>query len=203
MGDGKRWSFTTWLLRARYVVSHAWKFWKRITGEHDIVFFDYMSLPQNGLHGERRSEDEEKLFKKALKNMNLLYTYRLCRVLVIPDVPQRDDVVRYETRGWCFTELAMSTAHDRVVNNDRSSIVAEMINTLGMPVLPEKFREDFKDKTFTKSGDKETTVEIYAALFRHISTDITWPARVIYMAYMAFLSFYPYTYLVGRCWSPF
>ena len=72
------------------------------------------------------NRDEELLFKKALKGKNLLYTYKRCRVLIIPDVPElgglpeHEDVTgrrRYEDRGWCFTELAMSSAHGRVAND--------------------------------------------------------------------------------------
>ena len=107
------WSFTAWLLGTRYVVSHAWitsehpdpdcvqltallreitkcnrwKFWKQFTGSYDVVFFDFASLPQNGPRGAKRNEEEQRLFKKALAGMNLLYGHRLFRVLIILDTP--------------------------------------------------------------------------------------------------------------------
>ena len=91
------WSFTAWLLGARYVVSHAWitsehpdpdcvqvkallreiakchrwKFWKQFTGSYDVVFFDFASLPQNGPRGAKRNDEEKRLFGKALAGMNL------------------------------------------------------------------------------------------------------------------------------------
>ena len=100
-------SFKEWLLCKRYVVLHAWlqpdhpdpervqlsalvreltkcdswKFWKRIMGCHDVVFFDYSSLPQKGPAGEERKDEEKRLLKNALKGMNVLYSYSLFRVL--------------------------------------------------------------------------------------------------------------------------
>ena len=136
--EDRAWSFTMWLLRTRYVVSHAWltaahpdpqgvqldslmcelakcnkwKFWKRIFGCHDVVFFDYASLPQNGPNGQKRNDEEKELFNKALKGMNVLYSHNSFQVLVIPDVPEGR---QYKDRVWCYTELAISTAHGRAI----------------------------------------------------------------------------------------
>ena len=206
------WSFTAWLLGTRYVVSHAWitsehpdpdcvqlkallreiakcnrwKFWKHFTGSYDVVFFDFASLPQNGPCGAKRNDEEKRLFGKALAGMNLLYGHRLFRVLIILDTPNLQpgtgaECRPYEKRGWCYTELAISTACGTVVNRF-SSDVRQLIKQEKMPVLPEKFRENFEVKEFTKSGDRATVLKIYSKFFQHVETEVTWPVRVGYMA---------------------
>ena len=175
------WSFTAWLLGTRCVVSHAWitsehpdpdgvqlkallrqitkcnrwKFWKLFTGSYDVVFFDFASLPQNGPRGAKRNDEEKRLFGKALAGMNLLYSHRLFRVLIILDTPTPQpgngaECRPYKNRGWCYTELAMSTACGTVVNHF-SSDVRQLTKQQKMPVLPEKFRENFEVKESTKS----------------------------------------------------
>ena len=202
------WSFTAWLLGTRYVVSHVWitsehpdpdcvqlkallreitkcnrwKFWKLFTGSYDVVFFDFASLPQNGPRGAKRNDEEERLFKKARAGMNLLHGQHLFRVLIILDTPSPQpgngaECRPYEKRGWCYTELAISTACGTVVNHS-SSDVRQLIKQEKMPVLPEKFRENFEVKEFTKNGDRAKVMKIYAKFFQHVDMEVTWPVRV-------------------------
>ena len=200
-------SFTMWLLRTTYVVSHAWltaahpdpqgvqldslvcelakcnwwKFWKRIIGCHDVVFFDYASLPQNGPNGQKRNDEEKELFNMALKGMNILHSHSSFQVLVIPDVPEGR---QYKDRGWCYTELAISTAHGRVINDFRRSEVRRLIMQEEMPVLPNTFYRNFEGKEFTNKGDRAITMKIYSDYFKHVQSQVTHPARLVYVAFV-------------------
>ena len=141
------------------------------TGSHDDVFFDFASLPLNGPRGAKRNDEEKRLFKISLAGMNPLYGHRLFRVLIILDTPTpqpgNDAECRpCEKRGWCYTELAISTACVTVVNHF-SSDVQQLIKQEKMPVLPEKFRESFEVKEFTKDGDRATVLTIYSKFFQH------------------------------------
>ena len=220
------WSFTAWLLGTRYVVSHAWitsehpdpdcvqlqallreltkcnrwKFWKLFTGSYDVVFFDFASLPQDGPRGAKRNDEENRLFRKALAGMNLLYSDQAFSVLIILDTPtpQSGDGAEcrpYEKRGWCYTELAISTARGTVVNH-LSSDVRQLIKQEKMPVLPEEFRENFEVKEFTKNGDRATVLKIYSKFFQRVETQVTWPKRVIYVGLVAGFCALPYTSLL-------
>ena len=199
--EDKTRSFKEWLLCKRYVLLHAWlqpdhpdpervqlsalvreltkcdswKFWKRVMGCHDVVFFDYCRTPQKGPAGEERNDEEKRLLKNALKGMNVLYSCSLFRVLVIPDVPQG---TKYEKRGWCFMELAISTAQNTVVNKS-SREVQDVIKKEGLQVLPEEFLEKFEDKVSTYRGDKETTLDIYNAFFELRDMRLTLPLRIV------------------------
>ena len=222
------WSLTAWLLGTRYVVSRAWitsehpdpdcvqlkallreitkcnrwKFWKQFTGSYDVVFFDFASLPQNGPRGAKRNDEEQRLFKKALVGMNLLYGDRLFRVLIILDTPTLQpgngaECRPYEKRGWCYTELAISTACGTGVNHF-SSDVRRLIKQEKMPVLPEKFRENFEVKEFTKNGDPATVLKIYSKFFQHVETEVTWPVRVGYMVSVVALCAFPFALFLFR-----
>ena len=68
-----------------------------------------------------------------------------------------------------------------------------------MPVLPEKFRENFEVKEFTKNGDRATVLKIYSKFFQHVDTEVTWPVRVGYMAVVVALCTIPF----AVCSMPF
>lgn len=103
--------------------------------DSDTVFYDYMSLPQDDLArndelwqlsirrrrereaGEQaspwpnpgecgmRTEEEKKLFRIGLKGVNLLYTFKGCRVLIIPEPPFENDAEGDIVDGFDRVEL--------------------------------------------------------------------------------------------------
>ena len=84
--------------------------WKSITGGSDVlVFFDFMSLPQEGISdsGERilRTSEEKETFDRCLPYMGSLYS--MFPVMVCEEVAE--GVAPYETSGWCFLERSIAT----------------------------------------------------------------------------------------------
>ena len=73
------------------------------------MFFDFMSLPQEGISdsGERilRTSEEKETFDRCLPNMGSLYS--MFPVMVCEEVAE--GVAPYETSGWCFLERSIAT----------------------------------------------------------------------------------------------
>merc|ERR1740123_1062728 len=72
-----------------------------------VVFFDFMSIPQNGITSEGevvwRTQEEQEIFDECLPNMGSLYS--LFPVLVLTDVPDGDVAHDYFDSGWCMCEF--------------------------------------------------------------------------------------------------
>jgi len=160
--------------RNRFVVSHAWlsKGDPDPTGEQlnaivaeldrltapdsDVVFYDRASIPQSP-----GTEQEKRHFKVALQNMNLLYTLEGSRVLVIPQVSERaPNPTQYSKRGWCFFEIAISSAMCTIFNYE-SSVVMEVLESSKMPLASAEFRVAFARTEFTVKGDRKTVESLY------------------------------------------
>jgi len=168
----------------RFVVSHAWlaqgdpdptmEQLDAIVSELDrlgapdshVVFYDYASIPQHP-----RTEDETRLFKIALKGMNLLYTVEGTRVLVIPQVSeQAPNPTPYFVRGWCFFELAISSAFDTIFNYTSPAVV-EVLAQGHLPVSTAAFAAAFANKEFTMNGDRDTVRSLYNGLYEQVLSD--------------------------------
>merc|ERR1719353_2451953 len=102
-----------------------WRSWKSITGGNDVlVFFDFMSLPQEGisLSGELilRTSKEKETFDRCLPNMGSLYS--MFPVLVCAEVAEGSEP--YENSGWCFLERSIATlGHELHTYSPQFSIV--------------------------------------------------------------------------------
>lgn len=167
--------------RHRFVVSHAWlgkgepdptreqlativsELDRLEAPDSDLVFYDHASIPQHP-----RTEDETRRFKIALKGMNLLYTFETTRVLVIPNVSSKaPNPTPYSKRGWCFFELAISSAFDTIVNF-RSPAVQKVLALDRLPVSTAAFVTAFANKEFTVQGDRSTVEALYSSLYKKV-----------------------------------
>lgn len=65
--------------------------------DSDLVFCDHASIPQIP-----RTQDETRRVRDALGRLHLLHTFRLARVLIIPEVSEHaPNPMQYAARGWC------------------------------------------------------------------------------------------------------
>ena len=72
------------------------------------MFLDYASLHQD-LPDRLRTPEEQCLFKKGLKSVNLWYTHRLVQVWILSVVPKSaPNPVGYHDRGWTTFERLVS-----------------------------------------------------------------------------------------------
>ena len=93
--------------------------------------------------------------------MNLLYTLEGSRVLVIPQVSETaPNPTQYSKRGWCFFEIAISSAM-RTIFNYESSVVMEVLESSKMPLSSAEFRVAFARTEFTVKGDRKTVESLY------------------------------------------
>eukprot|EP00450_Noctiluca_scintillans_P019823 CAMPEP_0194529166 /NCGR_PEP_ID=MMETSP0253-20130528/65777_1 /TAXON_ID=2966 /ORGANISM="Noctiluca scintillans" /LENGTH=368 /DNA_ID=CAMNT_0039374283 /DNA_START=136 /DNA_END=1243 /DNA_ORIENTATION=+ len=180
----------------RFVVSHAWlakgdpdptrvqldaivsELNRLGAPDSDVVFYDYASIPQ-----PPRTEDETRLFKIALKGMNLLYTLQGTRVLVIPQVSEKaPNPTPYSVRGWCFFELAISSAFDTVFNYTSPAVV-ELLAQGNLPVSTATFAADFANKEFTMNGDRDTVRSLYNCLYEQVLSTEQESLSKLYMSF--------------------
>ena len=174
-GDYVDVAYGTWRKdRNRFVISHAWlsagepdpmrEQLKALVAEldrlaaldTDVVFYDYASIPQ-----VPRTEEQTQQFKIALQNMNLLYTLEGTRVLVIPQVPKTaPNPTPYCDRGWCFFEIAVSSACSTIFNYESSAVI-ELLERYKFPLSSPEFRTAFAETKFTVKGDREKVEILY------------------------------------------
>ena len=98
--------------------------------------------------------------------MNLLYTLEGSRVLVIPQVSETaPNPTQHSDRGWCFFEIAISSAMCTIFNYE-SSAVMEVLERSKMPLLSAEFRVGFARMEFTVKGHKKTLDSLYDGFLR-------------------------------------
>ena len=160
--------------RNRFVISHAWlsagepdptrEQLKALVAEldrvgaldTDVAFYDHTSIPQ-----VPRTEEETQHFTIALQNMNLLYTLEGTRVLVIPEVSNSaSNPTPYPDRGWCFFEIAVSSACSTIFNYESFPVV-ELLEHYKFPLSSQAFRTAFADTKFTVKGDRRQVEILY------------------------------------------
>eukprot|EP00930_Biecheleria_cincta_P026016 TRINITY_DN1840_c0_g1_i1.p1 TRINITY_DN1840_c0_g1~~TRINITY_DN1840_c0_g1_i1.p1 ORF type:complete len:430 (-),score=57.26 TRINITY_DN1840_c0_g1_i1:159-1448(-) len=157
-------------------------------GDDVLIFYDYCSLPQHdlthpdmiraaakgeyiqpGTHPAVRTLAEQECCDIAVSGMGQLYAHKYYGVLIVPDVgtassiPQefRPNCVSYQDRGWCFFELTASHSHGIIINTEAPD-VRRILPSVQLSVT--QFEEEFRDKIFTSSGDRERVVRLYHEL---------------------------------------
>ena len=80
----------------------------------DVVFFDYMSLPQVSRAvlasgGNDRSDEEQEMFDLALSGDTMGRIYLTSRVVIIDDIPEGSaHNTAYLDRGWSYFEASVA-----------------------------------------------------------------------------------------------
>ena len=124
--------------------------------DSDVFFHDYASIPRSP-----RTDQETRHFEAALENMKVLYTLEGSRVLVIPQVSETaPNTTQFSDRGWCFFEIAVSSAMCTIFNYE-SSAVMEVLESSKMPLSSAEFRVAFARTEFTVYGDRKTVESLY------------------------------------------
>ncbi|CAK0886750.1 unnamed protein product, partial [Prorocentrum cordatum] len=152
--------------------------------DSDAIFIDYMGLPQNnklhpeyagfereggsvpkpGEHPAVRTVEEEKLFKRALGSMELLYSVAKVPVIVLPmDDAFADANFQYISRGWCFFEFSLAFSFGNIANAEIHIPVGQMIKKAAELNLDtvEGFKEGFKSTHFTSKGDDTVVYQLF------------------------------------------
>mmetsp|Transcript_10332 Transcript_10332/g.27436 ORF Transcript_10332/g.27436 Transcript_10332/m.27436 type:complete len:173 (+) Transcript_10332:2-520(+) len=152
--------------------------------DSDAIFIDYMGLPQNnklhpeyagfereggsvpkpGEHPAVRTVEEEKLFKRALGSMELLYSVAKVPVIVLPmDDAFADANFQYISRGWCFFEFSLAFSFGTIGNADFHAPVNTMLTRAADLKVDtvDGFQKGFKSTRFTNKGDQTTVFNLF------------------------------------------
>mgnify|MGYP003324477894 CR=1 FL=1 len=131
--------------------------WKSITGGTDVlVFFDFMSLPQEGISdsGELipRTSEEKETFDRCLPNMGSLYS--MFPVLVCAEVAEGSEP--YERSGWCFLERSIATlGHQLHTYSPQFSIEYSSLDDFEVT-----FKAELREKHFLHESDRRVAENI-------------------------------------------
>ena len=131
--------------------------WKSITGGTEVlVFFDFMSLPQEGISdsGERilRTSEEKETFDRCLPYMGSLYS--MFPVMVCEEVAE--GVAPYETSGWCFLERSIATlGHQLHTYSPQFSIEYNSLDDFLVT-----FKVELREKHFLHESDRRVAENI-------------------------------------------
>merc|ERR1740121_327507 len=120
--------------------------------------------PKPGEHPAVRTLEEEVTFKRALGNMELLYSMAAVPVIVLPMDGHMEDGKEYIRRGWCFLEFCLAFSFENVANEKFSSSVKNICDQVRdlKADTEEGFRKAFKDTQFTQSGDEHVVLALFA-----------------------------------------
>lgn len=112
-----------------------------------VIFFDFMSLPQEGIDADGaiipRTPDEQAAFVECLPSMGTLYS--LFPVLVLSEVPQGGAVHGYMESGWCFCEFTIAALGKQLDIFSRRAQVGEEWFRRGWRSMCSKDAESFME----------------------------------------------------------
>lgn len=158
------------------------------SGQRYAVFWDFLSLHQHPdiRNGVRRSGVEEKMFRKGLKCLGVLFAHRKITIFKVThfplnypesyDLPAKANSAEYTERGWCFTETTLSRmTKDNEFHLDLSQF-DESMSTRDAVVRackdpggkePPPLLDEFTAKVKTKSfGNQEVQLPIILDVYK-------------------------------------
>eukprot|EP00929_Paragymnodinium_shiwhaense_P112541 TRINITY_DN80799_c0_g1_i1.p1 TRINITY_DN80799_c0_g1~~TRINITY_DN80799_c0_g1_i1.p1 ORF type:complete len:611 (-),score=160.13 TRINITY_DN80799_c0_g1_i1:81-1913(-) len=148
--------------------------------QEDVVFLDYMCLPQRSVQGaDDRSLEEKERFRKALSGDLMGRIYLTTRVIVIDEVPKEaESNVPYPDRGWCFFECMVSSMNTfprdvmwvtQRVKDDIArfrTMSGDFRDSGNMEPLLAAFDGELEDKRFTNKADADLVRGFFISLAR-------------------------------------
>eukprot|EP00928_Gymnodinium_smaydae_P024929 TRINITY_DN20018_c0_g4_i1.p1 TRINITY_DN20018_c0_g4~~TRINITY_DN20018_c0_g4_i1.p1 ORF type:complete len:567 (+),score=100.23 TRINITY_DN20018_c0_g4_i1:47-1702(+) len=144
----------------------------------DVVFFDYMSLPQVNQSGvDDRSAEEKKRIASALSGDLMGRIYLTTRVMIIDEVPKdAESATAYMDRGWCFFECmvaSMSTnprdltwleARTKTAIGEFRNLAAQFRENGDLGPLQDAFDRELPSKAFANASDSTLVRGFFASL---------------------------------------
>lgn len=148
--------------------------------QNDVVFFDYLCLPQVGSGGkDDRTAEEKQRFRAALSGDLMGRVYLTARVIVIDEVPgNAESSTPYLNRGWCFFESMIASMNTfprdlvwvtKEVKDQIASfrdMAAQFREDGDMQPLLDQFNQSLGSKFFVAPEDRQ----LVAALFLSLAT---------------------------------
>jgi len=120
-----------------------------------LVFFDFMSLPQEGCREDGttipRTADEMETFKRCLPNMGILYS--TFPVLVCPEVSAHAH--SYDHSGWCFSEITIAN-----LGNQLETYSPTFCKDINVEEFEAGFEGSLAGKNFVNEADRKTVRNI-------------------------------------------
>lgn len=136
-----------------------------------MVFYDFASIHQKDPVTNKRTDEENKIFKVALKSVNKLYAHRLATTYALDVLPRqwRETKTPYDERGWPHFEASASALikeahpctwarHVRLSEMGRQGADSQRV----APVHPEAFAATLALKEITNGADCEILADLYA-----------------------------------------
>ena len=166
--------------------------WDRVFGSGDGrpvgLFLDWMSV-----HQQPRSAEEDEVFKRALRSINLWYAHSSTTTWMLTSLPPGVVRANYRDSGWTFERLVAglispavqlleigADVRDELIadgfrDNDYYQLSLRTMPTVrGAPVDPEAFARDVKAKHFTNGADRDKVViPRYEETFRAVMAAAT------------------------------
>eukprot|EP00418_Pyrodinium_bahamense_P019911 CAMPEP_0179127100 /NCGR_PEP_ID=MMETSP0796-20121207/60194_1 /TAXON_ID=73915 /ORGANISM="Pyrodinium bahamense, Strain pbaha01" /LENGTH=613 /DNA_ID=CAMNT_0020825877 /DNA_START=10 /DNA_END=1851 /DNA_ORIENTATION=- len=146
--------------------------------QDDVVFFDYMSLPQVSIKGiDDRTAVEKQRLASALSGDLMGRIYLTTRVIIIDEVPNDAECATpYLNRGWCYFECIMTAINtsprdlswvDKSVKDEiaRFREMSALFRESGdISPLVEAFQQALPTKTFAKPSDTDLVRGFFTSL---------------------------------------
>uniref|UniRef100_A0A0G4I6K2 Uncharacterized protein n=1 Tax=Chromera velia CCMP2878 TaxID=1169474 RepID=A0A0G4I6K2_9ALVE len=171
------------------------QWWAREDSPVEVfVFWDYLSLFQHPPTG-RRTDEEETLFKKALSQMDFIYSNAHTSVIQSKQLPETAaNPTKYDDRGWCWFESAVTTfkpswqvysdvhALEKQTNEEEGKEakkgmdgekVAELEESVQIPATPAEFDRAIDAKKFTNGKtDTEAVKKLYRNFLERVVSKV-------------------------------
>eukprot|EP00927_Polykrikos_kofoidii_P016913 TRINITY_DN17682_c0_g1_i1.p1 TRINITY_DN17682_c0_g1~~TRINITY_DN17682_c0_g1_i1.p1 ORF type:complete len:644 (-),score=132.93 TRINITY_DN17682_c0_g1_i1:160-1929(-) len=149
-----------------------------ILDEDDVVFFDYLCLPQVSTSGvDDRTSDEKRRFSVALSGDSMGRIYLTARVIVIDEVPKdAESSAQYLDRGWCFFESMIASMNtfprelmwvDKKVKDEISrfrELAVEFRETGDISSIVTSFDKEVVGKKFANPKDQQLVRSFFTSL---------------------------------------
>jgi len=170
--------------------------WQPWASNVEGVFWDFAALPQNGIDGSEKTDEEEVVLKAGLGAINVLYASLRTFVLQLTAVPMSVEAparflvnhTPYELRGWCHFEAIISSVLKDTFfmfdlgkvdaallddNTDAHAVFTDATGTRLPPATPEDLEQALQKLNFTSGADRGMVVKKYAVFFADAASTAT------------------------------
>jgi len=160
------------------------------------VFWDFAALPQRGVDGTDKTEEENLVFREGLGALTFLYGSPRTVVLQSTAMPadimappgSLENKTAYKDRGWCCFEATVSAilkASKLLLNigeaetmlfddnTDTKTVLKKCTSTRLPPATPEDLKNILQHMHFTSGADRGMVVDKYTEFFKDAAKTAT------------------------------